>query len=78
LETGALTNWSYWPVYRSGELLDLGFSVQGVFPVKLAIFVEFELILNISSVLCGGVVSSFAFGALECYQLDSFTLSLCH
>jgi hypothetical protein len=47
-------------------------------PVEFAVFVEFELVLDVSLVLRGGVVPAVAFRALQCHQLYAFTLCFRH
>jgi hypothetical protein len=39
------------------------FSVHGVFATEPAVFVEFKLVRGASFILCGGIISPFAFSA---------------
>jgi len=42
--------------------------VEGVFPLKWTIFLEFQFFLGISAVFAGSVVTPLAFAALQSYQ----------
>jgi hypothetical protein len=51
--------------------------VEGVLPVKGAIFLEFQLFLDISAVFTGGIIAPFALAALQGYQFNRCFLA-CH
>jgi hypothetical protein len=74
LETGALADWSYWPK----SLLDLGFPVQSVLSVELAVLVELKLSLDVPLVFAGRIIPPVALGTLESYELNRFALRLGH
>jgi hypothetical protein len=50
--------------FRRSLLLYLGFPMQGVFSVELAVLIELQLALNVPLVLAGCVIPAVAFGAL--------------
>ena len=76
LETGALANWSYWPT--KVKLLYLGFPVQGMFSVKLAVLLELQFSLDVPLVLTGSVIPAVTLGTLEGNELDRFSFCLRH
>jgi len=55
---------------RTRNSLDLGFLVQGVLAVPLAVFHQFQLFLHRLTVLAGRVISSFALTAGEGYDFN--------
>jgi hypothetical protein len=48
-----------------------------MFPVKGAIFAEFQFFLDIAPVFLGGIISPFTFAALQRYQVHR-CLFACH
>jgi len=51
--------------------------VEGVFPIKGTIFLEFQLFLGIPAVFAGSIVAPFALAALQGYQFNHLLLA-CH
>ena len=58
LETGALTNWSYWP---ASITINLSFFMNCVLTTKLTILLQFVFILVFTLVSCRCIIPTFTF-----------------
>ncbi len=68
-------HWSYWPVRK---LLYLGFFMEGMLAVKLTVFAQLHLSLDILPVLFGRIIFPLALCALKRYFLYRTLFFTCH